>query len=145
MKKIIIGIFFACISFSNIQAQKGETVSKSYNFYIDPNIEMPTEFIQKYVLDSIQIWQKKGRYERTDEYKQRVTEENRKALARELTKNAEKAYITKYYNGIIKFKLRDYDADNESFLLSNKVFGDIVVPVARDKAENFEKQFRVDN
>ncbi len=145
MKKIIIGIFFACISFSNIQAQKGETVSKSYNFYIDPNIEMPTEFIQKYVLDSIQIWQKKGRYERTDEYKQRVTEENRKALARELTKNAEKAYITKYYNGTIKFELRDYDADNESFLLNNKVFGDIVVPVARDKAENFEKQFRVDN
>ncbi len=145
LKNLLLGfvMIFGCISL--LQAQKIETISKSYSFYIDPKVESPTEFIQKYVLDSIYIWQKKGRYETTSEYKIRVTEDNRQALAKQLTKNAENAYLKKYYGNTINFELEDYDTDNESFLFKNNMFGKIVVPVARSKAEMFEKSWHIDN
>lgn len=145
MKRTFYLVLIALLGLSpTINAQVKETISQSYDFNIDANKESPTEFIQQYVLDSVQIWQKKGRYETTAEYTSRVTEENRQSYAQKLARNAEAIYIQKYYNDIKGFTIADYDADNESFLFKNDIFGKIVVPVPRTKAEMFEKSWRID-
>ena len=86
---------------TTLLAQKTETsVSSPIPFFIDPIIPSPRTFIQEYVFDGIAAWTKKGRYETTEEYKQRVTEENRQIYAEKLSKEAEKLYLIKYYGDV---------------------------------------------
>ncbi|MDD2203940.1 MAG: caspase family protein [Bacteroidales bacterium] len=124
------------------QAQKTETtVSAPISFFIDQSIPSPRAFIQKYVFDSVTLWTKKGRYETTAEYKERVTEENRQAYAKRLSQDAERIFLKKYYGDVNGLKILDYDADNESFLFATAEYGNIVVLVPRTEAGKFENSW----
>lgn len=114
------------------------------SFNLGPKVT-PTQFITKYVQDSIALWQKKGRFEKTDQYMRRVTEENRAKYAAKLSKDAEVLYIKTYYTERLDFEMVDYDSDNESYLFKNKKYGNIVVPVAIEFAPDFWDNWRVDN
>lgn len=97
-------------------------------------------YAQSYIENEINQWQQKDPFETIEEYKQRVTEQSRNAKVEALMAEARRAYVDKYERQIRRsdFTLQPYDAENGVFLINSR-YGDIVLPVPRDKdqARNF--------
>lgn len=129
---------------TGLNAQQRSSVSQKFRYHIGPEMT-PTQFITKYVQDSIAVWQKKGRFEKTSQYMARVTEENRARYAARLSKDAEALFIKTYCTEQLDFEMVDYDSDNESYLFRNKKYGDIIVPVAIKYAPDFWDNWHVDS
>ncbi|MGE0089921.1 MAG: caspase domain-containing protein [Bacteroidales bacterium] len=93
--------------------------------------------IKKYVENKINTWQKKGRYEKTDDYKARVNEESRNKMIEVFTQQA----IDSLGNTQIKLAMNnvEYDADNESFKIVFKNNSSIVVKVPINEAPAFDE------
>ena len=102
-------------------------------------------FAQNYVEKNIQLWQQKDPFETIDEYKARVTEQERNKKVEELMKDAKKEYIARNAKKvrISDFKLQPYDAENRVFLIES-TYGDIVLPVPREnnEARNFANTWK---
>lgn len=98
-------------------------------------------YAKEYVEPRIRDWQAKDPYETIAEYQVRVTEETRKAKAKELLEEAEKKYIANYAQKvrIEDMSLKPYDADHEVFLVESR-YGNIILPVPRanNEAKTFE-------
>ena len=88
-------------------------------------------YIQNYVEEGINNWQIKGEFEKTLDFKQRVTNESRKKKIIEFEQTSIKNLKIEYINGINwkQLQLEQYDADNETYLIKSKLFGDLVIPV----------------
>lgn len=128
------------------EASTREKIKKivSSQITFDPDVITPTEYIQQYVLDSIAEWQKRGRYEPTADYRQRVTEANRAIEVERLMEKAEGDYIFRYFNKSLNPILTEYDPDNESFLFVVNDIDTIIVPVPLSVAPSFEKSWTID-
>ncbi len=114
------------------------------NWYNDKNEYFPKfkDYAKLYVEEKINKWQEKGKYEKLDDWKRRVNEDSRKDKVDELAREAERYYISKEGRRVrIEQFLGAYDAENEVFLIKDKHFGDLLVPVPIAEAENFEKNF----
>lgn len=98
-------------------------------------------FAKKNVEAELNEWQKKGEFEKVDDWKQRVTTETRNAKIKELSQKAEKAYIEKYRDKKTKFELGEYDAENEVFMITNRKYGNLLVPVPIENASKFKQQW----
>ena len=96
-------------------------------------------FAQNYVEQEINKWQQRGEFERTTDWQERVTAENRKTKEGELLKEAEQAFIEERSRTmpIGNITLDAYNADREVFLIKNNVYGDWSAPVPIDEAPNF--------
>jgi len=96
-------------------------------------------FTKNYVEPKIKQWQQKGELERTVDWEQRVNETAIKAKEAELFKEAEKIFIaerSKNFNeGMMT--LGAYDADNETYLIRNSIYGNWWVPVPVSEASIF--------
>lgn len=115
------------------------------------NLSSFSSFAQNYVQQSVNEWQKKGEFEKSLEWQQRVREESRNRQVAILTKDAERKYIELRGEVISKngldFTLGEYDADSEVFLLENRLWGRLLVSVPIDNAENFKlnwKKYKVE-
>ena len=72
-----------------------------------------SKYAKNYVEARINEWQKKGEFEKTIDWKKRVNEQTRNQKIRELTKNAEKQFISEQSKKIkFTYSLGKYDADN---------------------------------
>ncbi|MCL2510805.1 MAG: WG repeat-containing protein [Bacteroidales bacterium] len=96
-------------------------------------------FAKGYVEIRINEWQKKGEYENTAEWQQRVNETTRQAKVTELLKDAEREYIairakTVYHT----MELGTYDADNQVFLVKSDLSGNLLVPVPKNEGQDFK-------
>lgn len=99
-------------------------------------------FTKHYVETKVNEWQLKGKYEKTDAWKARVTDENRKKMIDELVAEATDKYIAEQSKNIsTTVKVCDYDADNEVFLINDSKFGNLLVPVPINEAEYFSNNF----
>ncbi len=99
-------------------------------------------FTKQYVETKVNEWQLKGKFEKTDVWKARVTDENRKKMIDKLVAEAADQYIAERGKTIsTTVKVCDYDADNEVFLLNDSKFGNMLVPVPIDEAEYFSNNF----
>jgi hypothetical protein len=116
------------------------------------------EIIKHTIESSINTWQKKGEFESTADWQQRVTDDARAAKVTEVTDSIQrkllevkseyeaecKKYSDKYCSEKAKefakqtFELKPYDADNETFLISSKENGDILLPVPKTDAQQFK-------
>ncbi len=107
--------------------------------------EIPTldEFAEDFIKTEFERWKERGRYEPTADYAARVTTENAEKKKSELKQIAMDKYIAEYSSKIRldNLRLENYDADNQTFLLISPDFGNIVLPVPRNEAEAFEKQW----
>jgi hypothetical protein len=92
--------------------------------------------IKTSVENNINTWQKKGRYEKTDDYKARVNEESRNKMIEVFTQQA----IDSLGNTQIILAMNnvEYDADNESFKIVFKNNSSIIVKVPIDEAPDFD-------
>lgn len=97
-------------------------------------------YIKEYVEKNINIWQKKGEFEKTSDYQKRVTEESRKAKVLELTKEVCDECLARIQDKELRMSLGEYDADNETFLITSEI-GRIVVPVKIENAPSFKKNW----
>ena len=88
------------------------------------------------------IWQKKGKYEKSEDYVRRVNNVARQQLVDSLVAEGRAWYLRGAYSGMeARQSIVDYDADNEVFLISDSRFGDVLLRVPIDAAPGFEEQF----
>lgn len=117
---------------------------EKYKTYVGKNFkENPNEFrfeIKSYVEQKINIWQKKGKFEKTATYKKRVNEEARNLEIKELTQ----LYIDSLGADKIDFKNanNEYDADNEVFKITFNNLNSIYLPVPIKEARTFDSNFK---
>ena len=102
-------------------------------------------FAQNYVERIINDWQKKGEFEKIDDWKKRVNVETRKQMVYALTKDAQKAYLDRFQEALVQDDLEivgNYDPDNETYRIKTKYSKeDILVPVPADDAQEFKTMF----
>lgn len=99
-------------------------------------------FAQSYVESFVNEWQKRGEFEKTADWQQRVSEETRRQKILELTRQAQSAYIDLYTKNLKdELTLGKYDPDHETFLVESKVGGRMLVAVPIAKAANFKEKF----
>ena len=133
------------------------------NFFLDNSFKLVVEkenkintYIKNYVKNKIDVWQTKDEFEKTSDYRLRVTVSSRKLKAIDLQKEAKKKIINFFvealkseYNQIEYldsgfYSLESYDADNETFLMKIKAFPDdeIVVNIPISFARNVKNNKR---
>ena len=99
--------------------------------------------IKVLVEKEINPWLKKGEFEKTIDFQKRVNEANRDTKIKSIQKNVindlKKSFIEIINPKLIK--LKEYDADNETFLLSSNQLGEFVLPVPINEAQEFKKNF----
>lgn len=101
-----------------------------------------SSFARQYVEGYVNEWQKKGKYEKTLAWQLRVNENSRAKLVDSLLAVAKLNYVEYQRKNIVPdFKLGDYDADGEIFMVHDARFGNLLIPVPIDEAETFEKSF----
>lgn len=99
-------------------------------------------FTKQYVETKVNEWQLKGKFEKTDAWKARVTDENRKNQIEKFVTEAKDKYIAEQSKNLSTIvTVCDYDADNEVFLINDSKFGNLLVPVPIDEAESFSNNF----
>ncbi len=99
--------------------------------------------IKAYVEAKVNEWQQKGEFEKTSDYKQRVTETARTKKIEDF-QNEAITNLKKEHSKQVDFKnvkLGLYDADNESFLLSSDELGEFVIAVPVAEAPKFKQDF----
>lgn len=100
-------------------------------------------FARHYVENDINEWQRKGKYEKLAQWQARVTDANRKARIDSLVVRAKEKFIATESRKINQdFEIVDYDTESEVFLVHDKLFGNLLVPVPISEAEQFENQFQ---
>ena len=99
--------------------------------------------IKDYIIEKLKIWEEKGEFEKTNTFKERLNENSRKIKTEELKQEAVKFYKRKIIRSIgsSDVKLKKYNADNETFIITISNFEDINFPVPISKAESFKKKF----
>lgn len=99
-------------------------------------------FARTFVENDVNQWQRKGKFEKTADWQRRVTDQTRKARIDSLFAEAKNAFIAEQRPSIsTEFTIGDYDADGEIFMIHDKKFGDLLVPVPIGEAEAFEKSY----
>ena len=142
--KVIIFILSTLFIGLNLLSQEAENISNTGKVVIiGPKMDFNV-YTKHYVEDKIAVWQKKGEFEKILDYKARVNEQSRKAKADEFASEAIED-LEFLFMQIIKweqFSLKRYDADNETYLLSHPIIGDIAVPVEISSAPSFKQNFK---
>lgn len=135
---LISALVVALLYTGNLFSQTSAVSQKSLD--IEFSVQ---EYVNNYVRPKVEEWQKRGRYESSNEYTQRVSEEKRNAMVEKLSTEA-MAQLKQKIAGTTNWsqlQIADYDPDNQTFLIRSAQFGDFLLPVLRTEAETFEKGF----
>jgi len=107
-------------------------------------IDLPDQFsifAKEYVQNIINKWQRKGEYEKTEDWQNRVNETTRNEIIKTRTQEAEDIFLTLKHKPI-ELSLGQYDADNEIYLLTNDLYGNLLVPVSLHDAQTFKTNWK---
>lgn len=130
----------ANFSFSVSEASGISTVENKQTVKLRKYEPTLIEEIRQIVESRINEWQKKGKWEQTDEYKIRVTEKTRENQIALFTQQTIDSLVKKDLNWSLA--VNDYDADNESFKISIPKFDPVYLKVPRAEAPGFDKNFK---
>ena len=100
--------------------------------------------IKEIVEQKINEWQEKGEFEKTSTFLLRVNEKTRDIKINSFQDEAISGLKQEYIKliNISDFKLGDYDADNETFLIEhNLLVGNYIIPVPLNEARYFKENF----
>jgi hypothetical protein len=105
--------------------------------------DLVSDIIKKSVEQAVNEWQKKGEFEKTNDYLVRINEKNRTIKIKELQELAIYKLKLEFLNSIdfSNIELGDYDADNETFLLKDNSLGSLVISVPMNEAKMFKQHF----
>lgn len=100
-------------------------------------------FARNYVERVINDWQKKGEFEKSEDYYRRVNADTRALRIRELTQEAERLYVNEEKKKVnLNLTLEQYDANNEVYMVSDPRFGKMLVKVPYEDAVSFRSSWR---
>ncbi len=113
------------------------------DFWDTPVNFFPFNAIAKFHIEKeINEWQKKGEFESTAEWQTRVTESTRQQKANELYMQLQNDYIENYAKKInLELELDRYDADNRTYLITDTVFGSMIVSVENITPQAFKSSW----
>ena len=129
---------------------KNEQLYKSYNRTFPVNSQAIINdfdyisFIKENVQNKVNRWQKKGEFEKMADYNIRVT---KITLNNAILKFQQDAIdlLSYYYWNIIgykaSFELMPYDSENETFIITSNLYGDLAIKVPITKAQIFKDNF----
>ena len=101
-----------------------------------------SDYAKSYVEKAVNAWQQKDEFEKIADWQKRVNETTRNAKIKELTQQCEKEYIAKYSASLKpKVTLGQYDSENEVFLLTDAMFGNMLVPCPIDEGRLFKQNW----
>ncbi|MDA3870769.1 MAG: caspase family protein [Candidatus Marinimicrobia bacterium] len=136
--------FVNSVSFSSdciyLASGSSDKTVKIYSVSLMVKVDKVDVFIKSYVENHINEWQKKGEFEKTIEYKERMS--NREKKAGEFFNEAKEIYIDKLLSIVKKGNIKilgNYDADRETYKLNISTIGDVVVNVPIDHAKSFKE------
>ena len=134
-------VFFILVASLNIQRAFAQYSAVS-TAQLDVSFS-PQDYVSQYVKPRVEAWQKRGRYESSVDYLQRVTEAKRSAYIEQLSIQAQDNLKKIIERSLIwsEFKISDYDPDNQTFIIHTLRFGDFLLPVPTKEASDFEKSF----
>lgn len=140
MKKSIIVWMIAVCSIMTVMAQSNESNVIRISAH---KIQYFSDFAKPRVEKAINEWQVKDEFEKTVDWQKRVNETTRNAKIKELTKQAEADYLKKYTSTLKPNVSLEgfYDADNEVFLLSEPLFGNMILAVPIAEARAFKQNW----
>lgn len=101
-------------------------------------------YIKEYVQTKINKWQQKGEFEKMADYNIRVT---KIAFNNAILKFQQECLdqLSYYYWNLIgykaSFELKPYDSENETFIITSDLFGDLAIKVPITKAQIFKDNF----
>ena len=99
--------------------------------------------IQMAVQEKMNLWQRKGEFEKSADYALRVTEENKKKKIQEIQTDVidhlKKIYAANF--SFSDFKLGQYDADNETYLFQSEKYGNYIMSVPINDAAFVKNNF----
>ncbi len=105
-----------------------------------------SDFAQSYVEKRLGDWAKKGEFEKTDDFVNRVSGDGMERQKAALLKAAEKEYLTLYTRRLTlsDTKLLPYDTDTETYTLETS-YGPVMVRVPLDngEAERFKSEWEM--
>ena len=138
------------LNYSSNNGISNVNINDDYSSFFKKNIFSDTKgCIEQYHSDNYNKWEKKGEYEKSEDYKNRVTEISKKNKSESLMKEAlrlHKEFAIKSFNNNFekpskKIVIKDYNADNETFLIEIKNFEPINFPISISEAESFKNNF----
>lgn len=99
--------------------------------------------IQIAVQEKMNLWQRKGEFEKSADYAKRVTDENKQKKIQDIQSDViselKKTYAANF--SFTDFKLGQYDADNETFLIQSEKHGNYILKVSIDDASFVKNNF----
>lgn len=98
-------------------------------------------FVNSYIYDEIEKWQKKGEFESTEQWRSRVTEGNRRKYVNGVIKQLREKYIEKYQRAEPAATIGNYNADQGVFPVSI-ASEQLYVKVPQDEALQFKSGFK---
>lgn len=114
------------------------------NWYADRNDYVPpfSVYAKRVIEEKVNLWQQKGKYEKTADWQARVNDASRKIFIDSLYSVVQNDYIAFRSSRMEDSQtLVNYDADNEVFLITDAEFGDLLVQVPIEYAPDFEAGF----
>jgi len=120
---------------ANVALQLAKQLNKSEIVYF-------SDYAKPIVEKAINEWQIKDEFEKIADWQNRVNETTRDAKIKELTRQCETEYLKKY-SSILKLNitLGQYDAENEVFLLTDDIFGNLLVSVPINEGRAFKQNW----
>lgn len=138
MKKIVLNILFI-LSPLSLLAQNNESNIISISAH---RVMYFSDYAKAFVEQEVNAWQVKDEFEKVVDWQKRVNETTREAKIKQLAQQCEKEYIKKY-SEIFKLNidLEKYDAENEVFLLTDAIYGNMLVSVPISEGRTFKQNW----
>lgn len=121
----------------------GAKKNRDISIAVGNKIPYFSDYAKAIVEDSINKWQVKDEFEKIADWHQRVNETTRNALIQKLTQQCADEYVRTYTISLKpNVKIEGlYDAENEVFLLSDAIFGNLIVAVPLNEARAFKQSW----
>lgn len=110
------------------------------------NIKKPvtplfSTFAEKTLKARMQLWQTKKNYETAEQYKNRVTEENRLKRMHEFEEDLKKEYVALYKPVSVATSLGNYDSEYGVYTIPTIFYGELYALIPKEDAQNFRANY----
>lgn len=106
-----------------------------------PEVPKFSSFAENALKDRMKLWQIKKNYETVEQYRSRVTEENRLKRMHEFEEDLKNEYVALYKPNSISTSLDYYDSEYGVFTIPTIFYGELYVLVPKEDAQNFRANY----
>lgn len=91
--------------------------------------------------ERMEFWQKKKAYETAEQYRNRVTDENRHKRMDEFVSELKEEYAASYAPNSVYTSLGNYDSEYEIYIIKTDFYGQLFAQVPKNDAANFRQNY----